>query len=159
MKPSFTEDMIGEDGRLALTLAIVHSLTVDLATCHKMGFWKVSPLEMVGHQLEQKRLHREAHLVTPASIIEELYGAELEHTLDLLADGFRCHVTVAGLIQRAKRLSAEMTYTPRVDLTAQKQRAARRSDYGKGYREIHKARLAQMQRNRRNKNKIQIIPQ
>lgn len=154
MNHLFVEKLIGGDGKLALTLAIIHSLTVDLATCHKMGFWKVSPLEMVGHPLEQKRLHLDAHLVTPATIIEELYGANLQHTMDLLHEGFRLVVTVSGLIKRAKALSAEMTHTPRVNSTAQTERASKRSDYGRKYRQFHKERLAQLQRERRNKFKM-----
>jgi hypothetical protein len=153
MRQPTLEALAISDGKLALTLAMIHSLTSDLATCHKLGFWRDCPLEMLGHPLEDRRINPEWERITPKTICAELYSAELQHTLDLLAEGFRLIVSVAGLIARAKRMSAEMAYTPKADLTVQQRRAAKRSAYGKTYRNFHKERLAQNQRNRRNKNK------
>ena len=147
------EALAVSDGRLALALAIIHSLTTDLATCHKLKFWQDCPLEMLGHPLEEKRINPEWAHITPKTVCAELYGAELQYTLDLLAEGFHLIVSVGGLIARAKRMSAEMAYTPKADLTVQQRRAEKRAAYGKKHRAIHRERLAKYQRDRRNKNK------
>jgi len=143
-----------DERRLALMLAVIHSLTTDLATTHKLKMWAECPLEMLGHPRADNRLHNEAPKITPKMICGELYGQELQDTLDTLCAGFGVKETVRDMIQRSKRMSANMTYVPFVDIKKERQRLAQKSDYGRKYRQFHKERLAQLQRERRNKFKM-----
>ena len=139
-----------DERRVALMHGLIHSLVHDLATTHHLKMWTVCPLEMLGHQQSEKRIHNEAPKITPKMVCEELYGAALQHTMDMLNAG-----TVNDLIMRAKRMSAELKYIPFIDPERIRRRFLQKSDYGRKYREKHKERLARNQRERRNKGVIQ----
>ena len=139
-----------DERRVALMHGLIHSLVHDLATTHHLKMWMGSPLEMLGHQQAEKRIHNEAPKITPKMVCEELYGEALQHTLDMLNAG-----TVNDLIMRARRMSAEIKHVPFIDPERLQRRFQQKSDYGRKYREMHKERLALCQRQKRNKGVIQ----